>query len=167
MSKETSTDKLNCSFCGKVQDEVKKLIAGPSVYICNECVDLCNDIIEEEIKNDEDSPYEELLSPLEIYNQLDEYVIGQEKAKKVLSVAVYNHYKRLNYESKTSKNVELAKSNILLIGPTGCGKTLLAQTLAIVPSIIFSKACCTPSPETSLVIDGFSDFLLILSTSSI
>ena len=93
MSKETSTDKLNCSFCGKVQDEVKKLIAGPSVYICNECVDLCNDIIEEEIKNDEDSPYEELLSPLEIYNQLDEYVIGQEKAKKVLSVAVYNHYK--------------------------------------------------------------------------
>ena len=89
MSNETQTDKLNCSFCGKVQDEVKKLIAGPSVYICNECVDLCNDIIEEEIKNDEESPYDQSLSPLEIYNQLDEYVIGQEKAKKVLSVAVY------------------------------------------------------------------------------
>ena len=101
MSNETQTDKLNCSFCGKVQDEVKKLIAGPSVYICNECVDLCNDIIEEEIKNDEESPYDQSLSPLEIYNQLDEYVIGQEKAKKVLSVAVYNHYKRLRTVSYT------------------------------------------------------------------
>ena len=118
MSKETSTDKLNCSFCGKVQDEVKKLIAGPSVYICNECVDLCNDIIEEEIKNDEDSPYDDLLSPLEIYNQLDEYVIGQEKAKKVLSVAVYNHYKRLK-RSGLKDDVELQKSNVLLLGPTG------------------------------------------------
>ena len=95
MTKDTTIDKLNCSFCGKDQDEVKKLIAGPSVYICNECVDLCNDIIEEEIKNDEEAPYDELLSPLEIFNQLDDYVIGQEKAKKVLSVAVYNHYKRL------------------------------------------------------------------------
>src|SRR6056300_439606 len=95
MPSDTSADKLNCSFCGKVQDDVKKLIAGPSVYICNECVDLCNDIIEEEIKSDEENPLEELPSPLEIFNQLDEYVIGQEKAKKVLSVAVYNHYKRL------------------------------------------------------------------------
>ena len=95
MVKDTSSDKLNCSFCGKVQDDVKKLIAGPSVYICNECVDLCNDIIEEEIKSDEDVTYDYLLSPLEIFNQLDDYVIGQEKAKKVLSVAVYNHYKRL------------------------------------------------------------------------
>ena len=92
MKVESQSDKLHCSFCGKSQDEVKKLIAGPSVYICNECVDLCNDIIEEEIKNDEESPYDQSLSPLEIYNQLDEYVIGQEKAKKVLSVAVYNHY---------------------------------------------------------------------------
>ena len=137
MSKETSTDKLNCSFCGKVQDEVKKLIAGPSVYICNECVDLCNDIIEEEIKNDEDSPYEELLSPLEIYNQLDEYVIGQEKAKKVLSVAVYNHYKRLK-RSGLKDDVELQKSNVLLLGPTGSGKTLLAQTLAKILNVPFT-----------------------------
>ena len=91
MKVESQSDKLHCSFCGKSQDEVKKLIAGPSVYICNECVDLCNDIIEEEIKNDEESPYDQSLSPLEIYNQLDEYVIGQEKAKKILSVAVYNH----------------------------------------------------------------------------
>ena len=95
MKVESQSDKLHCSFCGKSQDEVKKLIAGPSVYICNECVDLCNDIIEEEIKNDEESPYDQSLSPLEIYNQLDEYVIGQKKAKKILSVAVYNHYKRL------------------------------------------------------------------------
>ena len=117
MSNEAQTDKLNCSFCGKVQDEVKKLIAGPSVYICNECVDLCNDIIEEEIKNDEESPYDQSLSPLEIYNQLDEYVIGQEKAKKILSVAVYNHYKRLR--NNKAKEVELQKSNVLLLGPTG------------------------------------------------
>ena len=95
MGKETESNKLNCSFCGKSQDEVKKLIAGPSVYICNECVDLCNDIIEEEIKGDEINSFDDLLSPLEIYNQLDEYVIGQHEAKKVLSVAVYNHYKRL------------------------------------------------------------------------
>ena len=95
MVDDLKTDKLNCSFCGKAQNEVKKLIAGPSVYICNECVDLCNDIIEEEVKSEEDSPNDYLLSPLEIFNKLDDYVIGQEKAKKVLSVAVYNHYKRL------------------------------------------------------------------------
>ena len=95
MVDEINTDKLNCSFCGKAQNEVKKLIAGPSVYICNECVDLCNDIIEEEVKSEEDVPYDYLLSPLEIFNKLDDYVIGQEKAKKVLSVAVCNHYKRL------------------------------------------------------------------------
>ena len=108
MTKDSTIDKLNCSFCGKDQDEVKKLIAGPSVYICNECVDLCNDIIEEEIKNDEEAPYDELLSPLEIFNQLDDYVIGQEKAKKVLSVAVYNHYKRLK-KTNSKDDVELQK----------------------------------------------------------
>ena len=122
MSKESESNKLNCSFCGKSQDEVKKLIAGPNVYICNECVDLCNDIIEEEIKNDEESPYDKALSPLEIFNQLDDYVIGQEKAKKVLSVAVYNHYKRLS-KGNVKDDVELQKSNVLLLGPNGCGKT--------------------------------------------
>ena len=108
MKVESQSDKLHCSFCGKSQDEVKKLIAGPSVYICNECVDLCNDIIEEEIKNDEESLYDQSLSPQEIYNQLDEYVIGQEKAKKILSVAVYNHYKRLK-KIKSKDDVELQK----------------------------------------------------------
>ena len=103
MASETSGDKLNCSFCGKVQDEVKKLIAGPSVYICNECVDLCNDIIEEEIKSEEDISLDELPSPLEIFNKLDEYVIGQESAKKVLSVAVYNHYKRLRKNNEKTR----------------------------------------------------------------
>jgi ATP-dependent Clp protease ATP-binding subunit ClpX len=117
MPSDASSDKLNCSFCGKVQDDVKKLIAGPSVYICNECVDLCNDIIEEEIKSEEDVSVEELPSPVEIFNKLDEYVIGQEKAKKVLSVAVYNHYKRLR-KNNSKDAVELKKRNVLLILPT-------------------------------------------------
>ena len=145
-----TTDKLNCSFCGKAQDEVKKLIAGPSVYICNECVDLCNDIIEEEIKSDEEAPYDHLLSPLEIFTQLDEYVIGQEKAKKVLSVAVYNHYKRLK-KAKTNEEVELQKSNVLLLGPTGSGKTLLAQTLAKILNVPFTIADATTLTEAGYV----------------
>ena len=106
MPSKESTDKLNCSFCGKGQDDVKKLIAGPSVYICNECVDLCNDIIEEEVKSEEVDPLEELPSPLDIYQQLDDYVIGQDKAKKTLSVAVYNHYKRLR-ASNSNSDIEL------------------------------------------------------------
>ena len=150
MAQETTTDKLNCSFCGKAQDEVKKLIAGPSVYICNECVDLCNEIIEEEIKSDEDTSLEDLLSPLEIFSQLDEYVIGQEKAKKVLSVAVYNHYKRLK-QTKTNETVELQKSNVLLLGPTGSGKTLLAQTLAKILNVPFTIADATTLTEAGYV----------------
>jgi len=150
LAQETTSDKLNCSFCGKVQDEVKKLIAGPSVYICNECVDLCNEIIEEEIKSDEDTSLEDLLSPLEIFSQLDEYVIGQEKAKKVLSVAVYNHYKRLK-QTKTNETVELQKSNVLLLGPTGSGKTLLAQTLAKILNVPFTIADATTLTEAGYV----------------
>ena len=150
MTEETATDKLNCSFCGKSQDEVKKLIAGPSVYICNECVDLCNDIIEEEIKNDEESPYDEVLSPQEIFNKLDDYVIGQEKAKKVLSVAVYNHYKRLRKPNSKS-DIELQKSNVLLLGPTGSGKTLLAQTLAKILNVPFTIADATTLTESGYV----------------
>ena len=149
MKVESQSDKLHCSFCGKSQDEVKKLIAGPSVYICNECVDLCNDIIEEEIKSEEDNSLEELPSPLEIFNKLDEYVIGQEKAKKVLSVAVYNHYKRLKNNTKDS--VELQKSNVLLLGPTGSGKTLLAQTLAKILNVPFTIADATTLTEAGYV----------------
>src|SRR6056300_8789 len=150
MVSKTSSDKLSCSFCGKSQDDVKKLIAGPSVYICNECVDLCNDIIEEEIKSEEDNSLEELPSPLEIFNKLDEYVIGQEKAKKVLSVAVYNHYKRLK-KNNLKDEVELQKSNVLLLGPTGSGKTLLAQTLAKILNVPFTIADATTLTEAGYV----------------
>ena len=226
MSKNENKN-VRCSFCGKPQEAVKKIIAGPGVFICDECVSLCNDIIDEEVYDETiTEEIENIPSPAEIKKTLDEYVIGQEEAKKSLSVAVYNHYKRIN-NLDLIDDVEIQKSNILLLGPTGCGKTLLAQTLAKVlnvpfaiadattlteagyvgedvenillkliqaadydielaergivyideidkitrksenPSIILSKACCTPSPLTSLVIDGFSDLREILSISSI
>ena len=123
-------DLLKCSFCGKSQKQVKKLIAGPGVYICDECIDLCNEIIEEELSQSSEVRFDELPKPREIYEYLNDYVIGQDGAKKILSVAVYNHYKRVQAGAYGDPDVELQKSNIMLIGPTGCGKTLLAQTLA-------------------------------------
>ena len=142
---------LYCSFCGKSQHEVRKLIAGPSVFICDECVELCNDIIREEVQERaEVKETTKLPAPTEIKGILDEYVIGQERAKKVLSVAVYNHYKRLNY-SGTKDEVELSKSNILLIGPTGCGKTLLAETLARLLDVPFTIADATTLTEAGYV----------------
>jgi len=154
---------LTCSFCGKAQDEVKKLIAGPTVYICDECIELCNDIIDEETKLDQsDDPDAKLLpKPVEIKDILDEYVVGQEKAKKVLSVAVYNHYKRVDATDK-GDGVEIQKSNILLLGPTGSGKTLLAQTLAKVLDVPFTIADATNLTEAGYVGEDVENIILSL-----
>ena len=144
---------LYCSFCGKSQHEVRKLIAGPSVFICDECVGLCDDIIREELDDQTERGRESLPKPQDIKTVLDEYVIGQQGAKKVLSVAVYNHYKRLEtrVREKGKEEIELAKSNILLIGPTGCGKTLLAETLARLLNVPFTIADATTLTEAGYV----------------
>src|ERR671917_79851 len=145
-----SKNTLYCSFCGKSQHEVRKLIAGPTVFICDECVELCMDIIREENKSSLVKSGDGVPTPLEIYEVLNDYVIGQTHAKKVLSVAVHNHYKRLNHAARNN-DVELAKSNILLIGPTGCGKTLLAQTLARILDVPFAMADATTLTEAGYV----------------
>jgi len=159
--KDSQGDALRCSFCGKSQDEVKKLIAGPTVYICDECIDLCNDIILEEGAAEKREAFKRLLTPRELNHKLDEYIIGQTKAKKVLSVAVYNHYKRIESNSDPG-DVELQKSNILLIGPTGSGKTLLAQTLARILDVPFTITDATTLTEAGYVGEDVENIILRL-----
>jgi ATP-dependent Clp protease ATP-binding subunit ClpX len=155
-------DLLKCSFCGKSQKQVKKLIAGPGVYICDECIDLCNEIIEEELSETSELRFDDLPKPREIYEFLNDYVIGQDYAKKILSVAVYNHYKRVQVGALSDPDVELAKSNILLLGPTGCGKTLLAQTLARLLNVPFAIADATALTEAGYVGEDVENILLKL-----
>ena len=162
MSDKNNKNILYCSFCGKSQHEVKKLIAGPTVFICDECVELCMDIIKEENKNSLVKHQEGVPTPREICTILDDYVIGQTYAKEVLSVAVHNHYKRLSHESKSTKGVELSKSNILLVGPTGCGKTLLAQTLARILEVPFTMADATTLTEAGYVGEDVENIILKL-----
>ncbi|MAW01838.1 MAG: ATP-dependent Clp protease ATP-binding subunit ClpX [Candidatus Pelagibacter sp.] len=161
MNKETKNT-LYCSFCGKSQHEVRKLIAGPTVFICDECVELCMDIIKEESKNSISKNEEGVPTPKEIFKILNDYVIGQKKSKQILSVAVHNHYKRLNHENKSNNDVELSKSNILLIGPTGCGKTLLAQTLAKILDVPFTMADATTLTEAGYVGEDVENIILKL-----
>ena len=155
---------LICSFCGKTQEEVKKLIAGPNVYICNECIELCNEILKDEQLNQDNDSAIKLYKPSEIKNKLDEYVIGQELAKKILSVAVHNHYKRIFHSKKTS--VEIEKSNVLLIGPTGTGKTLLAKTLAKILNVPFAIADATTLTEAGYVGEDVENVVLKLLQAS-
>ena len=157
-----SNEQLLCSFCGKSQRQVKKLIAGPGVYICDECIDLCNEIIDEELTAPPSFDIESLPKPREIYDVLDEYVVGQEESKRTLSVAVYNHYKRVQMMQADDSDIELQKSNILLLGPTGCGKTLLAQTLARILNVPFAIADATALTEAGYVGEDVENILLKL-----
>ena len=162
MSEKNNKNILYCSFCGKSQHEVRKLIAGPTVFICDECVELCMDIIKEENKSSIVKHQDGVPSPKEICKVLDDYVIGQKFAKEILSVAVHNHYKRLNHETKNNKDIELSKSNILLVGPTGCGKTLLAQTLARILDVPFTMADATTLTEAGYVGEDVENIILKL-----
>ena len=169
MSKNDELKNVRCSFCGLPQENVRKIIAGPGVYICDECINLCNGILENELLEDDDERYvtnkkEKVLSPKEIKDILDDYVIGQENAKKILAVAVYNHYKRINHEEnlKNKDDVEIQKSNILLLGPTGCGKTLLASTLARILNVPFAIADATTLTEAGYVGEDVENILLKL-----
>ena len=157
-----TTELLKCSFCGKSQKQVKKLIAGPGVYICDECIDLCNEIIDEELAVPSEVGFDELPKPEEINAFLDDYIIGQEQAKRILSVAVYNHYKRVQVGEKSDDDVELSKSNIMLIGPTGCGKTLMAETLARMLNVPFAIADATALTEAGYVGEDVENILLKL-----
>tara|TARA_B100002003_G_scaffold48906_1_gene44065 strand:+ start:198 stop:1451 length:1254 start_codon:yes stop_codon:yes gene_type:complete len=162
MTDKNNKNILYCSFCGKSQHEVRKLIAGPTVFICDECVELCMDIIQEENKDSFVRDQEGVPTPQKICKVLDDYVIGQTYSKEVLSVAVHNHYKRLNHMSKTNKDVELSKSNILMVGPTGCGKTLLAQTLARIIDVPFTMADATTLTEAGYVGEDVENIILKL-----
>ena len=166
MTEKNNKNILYCSFCGKSQHEVRKLIAGPTVFICDECVELCMDIIKEENKSSLVKHQDGVPSPKEICNVLDDYVIGQKFAKEILSVAVHNHYKRLNHETKNNKDIELSKSNILLVGPTGCGKTLLAQTLARILDVPFTMADATTLTEAGYVGEDVENIILKLLQAS-
>ena len=157
----TKKKHIKCSFCGKPQEQVKRIIAGPGVYICNECIDLCAEIIDEDFQDVTEYDFDEVPKPAEILNTLNDYVIGQQDAKKTLAVAVYNHYKRINSDVSTD-DVELQKSNIVMLGPTGCGKTLLAQTLARILNVPFAMADATSLTEAGYVGEDVENILLKL-----